>query len=80
VPVGAFLYPALVPTKLSLEDTISSLKREEKRVSLDCVIKNMVCWAPEPYKNGQGVAGTSVAERRGLNCLGNGKKLSDRQT
>jgi hypothetical protein len=50
MPVGAFLYPALIPTKLSLEDTISSLEGEEKRDFLDFVVKNMLCWVPEHRK------------------------------
>ncbi|KAL2061953.1 hypothetical protein VTL71DRAFT_7331 [Oculimacula yallundae] len=47
---GTFLYPELVPSKLSLEDTISSLEGEEKRAFLDFVTDNMLCWAPEQRK------------------------------
>ncbi len=48
--VGTFLYPDLVPTKLSLEDTISYLEEEEKRAFLDFVVKNMLCCVPEHRK------------------------------
>jgi serine/threonine-protein kinase SRPK3 len=50
VPIGTFLYPDLVPVKLSLDDTISSLEGEEKRAFLDFVVHNMLCWVPEHRK------------------------------
>ncbi|CZT42280.1 uncharacterized protein RSE6_02141 [Rhynchosporium secalis] len=40
---GTFLYPELVPPKLGLEGTISSLEDEEKRAFLDFVANHMLC-------------------------------------
>ncbi|MCJ1401818.1 hypothetical protein MMC11_005035 [Xylographa trunciseda] len=47
---GTFLYPELIPTKLNLEDTITSLAGEEKSAFLDFVVGNMLCWVPEHRK------------------------------
>jgi hypothetical protein len=41
------LYPAVVPTKLSSEDTIGSLEGDGIHDFLDFVVKNMPCWVPE---------------------------------
>jgi hypothetical protein len=40
VTIGTFLYPDLVPAKLSLDDITSSLEGEEKRAFLDFVVHN----------------------------------------
>jgi hypothetical protein len=48
---GTFLHPELVvPPKLGLEGTISSLEGEERRAFLDFVANHMLCWAPEQRK------------------------------
>lgn len=47
---GVFLYPDLIPSKMSLEDTISSLEGEEKHAFLDFVVNSMLCWVPEHRK------------------------------
>jgi hypothetical protein len=40
---GTFLYPDVIPAKLNLTDTVSSLEGEQKRAFLDFVAGNMLC-------------------------------------
>jgi serine/threonine-protein kinase SRPK3 len=45
--IGQFLYPELVQDDLTIEDTITSLEGDEKRLFLDFLVQNMLCWDPE---------------------------------
>lgn len=49
VYTGTFQNPELIPTGYALEDSVKSLKGEEKRLFLEFA-KKMLCWLPEDRK------------------------------